>query len=100
VLLAGLSTVGRVLIPFVVQRTTDEGILAPGGPDASRVLLWVALALAGVVVTAVSSYAVNVRLYTASESGLASLRLAAFRHIHDLSMLTQNTERRGSLVSR
>ena len=40
VLLAGLSTVGRVLIPFVVQRTTDEGILAPGGPDASRVLLW------------------------------------------------------------
>jgi putative ABC transport system ATP-binding protein len=28
------------------------------------------------------------------------LRLKAFRHIHDLSMLTQNTERRGSMVSR
>jgi ATP-binding cassette subfamily B protein len=95
-----LSTVGRVLVPFVVQRTTDEGILAPGGPDEGRVLLWVAVALAGVVVTAVSAYAVNVRLYTASESGLATLRLTAFRHIHDLSMLTQNTERRGSLVSR
>lgn len=100
VLLAALSTVGRVLIPLVVQRTTDEGILARGGPDGSRVLVWVGLALAGVVVTAFSSYAVNVRLYTASESGLATLRLAAFRHIHDLSMLTQNTERRGSLVSR
>ena len=28
------------------------------------------------------------------------LAVKAFRHIHDLSMLTQNTERRGSLVSR
>jgi putative ABC transport system ATP-binding protein len=28
------------------------------------------------------------------------LRVKAFRHIHDLAMLTQNTERRGSLVSR
>ena len=28
------------------------------------------------------------------------MRLKAFRHIHDLAMLTQNTERRGSLVSR
>ena len=28
------------------------------------------------------------------------MRLKAFRHIHDLSMLTQNTERRGSMVSR
>ncbi len=98
--LAVLSTVGRVLVPFVVQRTTDEGILAAGGPDPGQVLWWVGLALVGVVVTAVSSYAVNVRLFTASESGLATLRLKAFRHIHDLSMLTQNTERRGSLVSR
>ncbi len=100
VVLAVLSTLGRVLVPFVVQRTTDEGILAPGGPDSGRVTFWVALALAGVLVTALSSYAVNVRLYTASERGLATLRLTAFRHIHDLSMLTQNTERRGSLVSR
>ncbi|HOF63624.1 MAG TPA: ABC transporter ATP-binding protein, partial [Dermatophilaceae bacterium] len=42
----------------------------------------------------------NLRLFTASENGLATLRVKAFRHIHDLSMLTQNTERRGSLVSR
>ena len=98
--LAVLSTLGRVLVPLVVQRTTDEGILGPGGPDPQRAVGWVALALGGVLVTAVSSYAVNVRLFTASESGLATLRITAFRHIHDLSMLTQNTERRGSLVSR
>ena len=100
VLLAVLATVGRVLVPFVVQRVTDEGILAAGGPDIDVVVRFIALALGGVVVTAFSAYFVNVRLFRSSESGLATLRLKAFRHIHDLSMLTQNTERRGSLVSR
>ena len=98
--LAVLSTLGKVMVPFVVQRTTDEGILGGGGPDAGIVLRYVLIALVGVAVTAVSSYLVNVRLFTASENGLSTLRIRAFRHIHDLSMLTQNTERRGSLVSR
>ncbi len=100
VVLAVLSTLGKVMIPFVVQRTTDEGILGGGGPDAGIVLRYVLVAMVGVAVTAVSSYLVNVRLFTASENGLSTLRIRAFRHIHDLSMLTQNTERRGSLVSR
>jgi putative ABC transport system ATP-binding protein len=64
------------------------------------VTFWIAVALVGVVVTALSAYFVNVRLFRASEGGLATLRLKAFRHIHDLAMLTQNSERRGSLVSR
>ncbi len=42
----------------------------------------------------------RVRLFVASERGLAQLRVDAFRHVHDLSMLTQNSERRGVLVSR
>jgi putative ABC transport system ATP-binding protein len=98
--LAVLSTVGRVLVPFVVQRITDNGILAAGGPDMAVVTFWIGVALVGVVVTALSAYFVNVRLFRASEGGLATLRLKAFRHIHDLAMLTQNSERRGSLVSR
>ncbi len=108
VALAVASTAGRVLVPLVVQRVTDEGILAGQGtgsgaavgPDSGRIAFWVGIALVGVLLTAVSTYAVNLRLFTSSEGGLATLRLAAFRHIHDLSMLTQNTERRGSLVSR
>ena len=100
ILLAVLSTSGRVLVPFVVQRVTDEGLLGAGGPNSDVVVRYVLLALAGVGVTAFSAYHVNVRLFRASENGLATLRLKAFRHIHDLSMLTQNTERRGSLVSR
>ena len=40
------------------------------------------------------------RLFTTAERGLATLRIKAFRHVHDLPLLTQNTERRGALVSR
>src|SRR5689334_15942536 len=100
VMLAVLSTLGRVLVPFVVQRITDNGLLAAGGPDMQVVSTYIAIALVGVVVTALSAYLVNVRLFRSSETGLATLRLKAFRHIHDLAMLTQNSERRGSLVSR
>ena len=39
-------------------------------------------------------------LYQSTESGLATLRRTAFRHVHDLSVLTQNSERKGALVSR
>ena len=98
--LAAITTVGRIVVPFVVQQTTDHGLLGKGGPDPALVTRYVLLALVAVVATALSAYAVNVRLYRASEAGLATLRLKAFRHIHDLSMLTQNTERRGSMVGR
>ena len=40
------------------------------------------------------------RLFRTAETGLATLRVKAFRHVHDLPVLTQNTERRGALVSR
>ena len=40
------------------------------------------------------------RLFTVSETALAGVRTRTFRHIHDLSMLHQQSERRGSLVSR
>lgn len=98
--IAVLATVGRVVIPFVVQQTTDNGILAEGGPDIGFVLRAIGIAAGVVVVTSIAQYVVNVRLFTAAESGLATLRMKAFRHIHDLSVLTQSTERRGALVSR
>ncbi|MDO5738715.1 MAG: ABC transporter ATP-binding protein [Ornithinimicrobium sp.] len=100
VILAVVATLGRVLIPFVVQQTTDHGILAEGGPDTDFVVRAIGLAAIVVVFTGLAQYLVNVRLFTAAEQGLATLRMRAFRHIHDLSTLTQSTEQRGSLVSR
>ncbi|MFZ5870355.1 MAG: ABC transporter ATP-binding protein [Actinomycetota bacterium] len=99
-LLSAVSTAGRLVVPFAVQQTVDTGILADGGPDVVRVAWLVAVAAVAVVVTGVTSYVTNVRLSRATEAGLAGLRTRAFRHVHDLAVLTQNTERRGSLVSR
>ena len=57
-------------------------------------------AAVAIVVTSIASYLMTRRLFTTSERGLATLRIKAFRHVHDLPLLTQNTERRGALVSR
>jgi len=99
-LLALAAAAGRIVVPIAVQQTIDSGILSAGGPDVRRVVTLVALAVAGLLAGAACSALVNVRLFRASERGLLSLRTRAFRHVHDLSVLTQNTERRGSLVSR
>lgn len=100
VLLAVLAAAGRVVVPIAVQQTIDTGILGEGGPSTERVLLLVGLAALALIGAGVCSALVNVRLFRSSEAGLASLRTRAFRHVHDLSVLTQSTERRGSLVSR
>lgn len=100
VVLATFAAVGRVLVPVAVQQTIDTGILAEGGPDVRRVAVLAAVAALGLVLGALCSAAVNIRLFRSSEAGLLQLRTRAFRHVHDLSVLTRGTERRGSLVSR
>ncbi|POM23956.1 putative ABC transporter ATP-binding protein [Actinomadura rubteroloni] len=98
--LALLATAGRVVVPVAVQQTIDRGLGGDGGPDLAFVRLMVLACAGAVLLTAVCAYAMNVRLYRTSETGLTSLRVRAFRHVHDLSMLTQSGERRGALVSR
>ncbi|NUP35420.1 MAG: ABC transporter ATP-binding protein [Streptomycetaceae bacterium] len=98
--LAALATVGRIVVPLAVQQTIDNGLRGDGGPDLALVRWMVAGSALAVIVTALCSYAMNVRVYNASERGLATLRVRAFRHVHDLSTLHQQSERRGSLVSR
>ena len=99
-LLALLATAGRVVVPVAVQQTIDHGLTGPAGPDLGLVQLACGLALLAVVVTAVATYATNVRLCRTTERGLSALRVRAFRRVHDLSVLHQAAERRGSLVSR
>lgn len=98
--LALIGTAGRVVVPIAVQQTLDKGVNAPGGIDYGFVGLMAVVAAAAIVVTGVSSFLMTSRLFTAAERGLATLRTKAFRHVHDLPLLTQNTERRGALVSR
>ncbi|HEX5493172.1 MAG TPA: ABC transporter ATP-binding protein, partial [Mycobacteriales bacterium] len=99
-LLALLATAGRIVVPLTVQQTLDRGLLAPGGPDLGVVGLMVSVAAAAIALTAGSAYLMNYRLFRSTETALAALRVRAFRHVHDLSALHQQAERRGSLVSR
>ena len=97
--LAVCATAGRIVVPIAVQQTIDRG-LKGGVVHMGAIRGAVLLCAIGVVVTAVSAYFMNFRLFQASETALASLRVRAFRHVHDLSVLHQQAQRRGSLVSR
>ena len=97
---AVLSTLGRIVVPVAVQQSIDKGVNAAGGPDVGFVGVVATIAAVAVLVTGVASYKMTYRLFTSAERGLATLRTKAFRHVHDLPLLTQNTERRGALVSR
>ncbi|HVD27610.1 MAG TPA: ABC transporter transmembrane domain-containing protein, partial [Mycobacteriales bacterium] len=98
--LALLATAGRVVVPIAVQQVIDRGLTGPGGPDMGLVTRLVLLCALVVVITAVAVYRMNVRLFRTTETALAGLRVRAFRHVHDLSVLHQQGQRRGSLVSR
>jgi ATP-binding cassette subfamily B protein len=99
-LLALVSMIGRAAVPVAVQQGIDRGLRASGGPDLGVVGLVVALTAGVLVITTCCGYLMMRRLFTVSETALAGVRTRAFRHVHDLSMLHQQSERRGSLVSR
>ncbi|WP_062434501.1 ABC transporter ATP-binding protein [Herbidospora daliensis] len=97
--LAVVATLGKVVVPVAIQQVLDNGFLN-GVPDLPFIRDAVLACAGAILLTAMAGYLMNVRLYRSTESGLATLRGKAFRHVHDLSVLTQNTERRGALVSR
>ncbi|MCL7455658.1 ABC transporter ATP-binding protein [Micromonospora echinofusca] len=96
--LALVYMVGRAAVPVAVQQGIDNGLV--GGLDLGVVWTVVAATAAVLVVTTLCGYLMMRRLFTVSETALANVRIRAFRHVHDLSMLHQQSERRGSLVSR
>jgi ATP-binding cassette, subfamily B, bacterial len=99
-LLAVVAALGQVIVPIAVQQTLDHGLRSGGGPDVGFTVRMGLAAAAAIAVTSTASYFMTSRLFRTSERGLATLRIKAFRHVHDLPLLTQNTERRGALVSR
>jgi putative ABC transport system ATP-binding protein len=99
-LLAGAATAGRVVVPIAVQQVIDRGLRAKGEPDVTLVTQLVVISIIAIAVTSVAGYAMNFRLARSTETALSALRVRAFRHIHDLSLLHHATEHRGALVSR
>jgi ATP-binding cassette, subfamily B, bacterial len=98
--LAAIGTIGKVAIPIAIQQGIDKGLSADGGPNMRVLIEIVAITVLVLSITLYCTYLMNVRLYTVSETALANVRTRTFRHIHDLSMLHQQAERRGSLVAR
>jgi ABC-type multidrug transport system fused ATPase/permease subunit len=101
--LALVATAGRAIVPIALQVTIDDGLGAGGdtaGIDIGMVTTAVSLAAVAVLVTALASGWMNWRLASVVETALSNLRVRAFRHIHDLSMLHQATQQRGSLTAR
>src|SRR4029078_8286413 len=86
-ILALTMTAGRIVVPIAVQQTIDKGLSGPNGPDMSYVAWMCLICARGVILTAGASYLTTVRLAVNSEHGLATMRIKAFRHGHDLAVL-------------
>ncbi|TXJ07732.1 MAG: ABC transporter ATP-binding protein [Aeromicrobium sp.] len=100
IVLAALSTAGGSIISLVVRDVLDRGLGSVVDLDLERTARMVMIASALLVIVAITSRWSKVRIFTAAEMGLSTLRVKAFAHIHELSTLTQNAQRRGSLVAR
>ncbi len=97
--IAVVATAGRVVVPIAIQRAIDGGF-SDAGVDLALVAEMTGLALIAVLITGLATGWMHLRLATVSETALSGLRIRAFRHIHDLSMLHQASEQRGVLVTR
>jgi ATP-binding cassette subfamily B protein len=99
IVIAVVATAGRVVVPIAIQQIIDNG-LAENGVDMGFVVEMTLIALAAVIITGGATGWMHVRLAKVAETALSGLRVRAFRHIHDLSMLHQASEQRGVLVAR
>ncbi len=99
----GLAIVGtalQVVVPVVLQQIIDNEILGAGDVNPAEVMRRGGFALVAVLLAMVARFASLRRLVRSSSSGLAQLRIKTFDHLHKLSMLELQAERRGALVAR
>ena len=97
--IAVVATAGRVVVPIAIQQIIDGGFVE-GGVNMDFVWQMTLIALVAVLVTGGATGWMHLRLARVAETALSGLRIRAFRHIHDLSMLHQASEQRGVLVAR
>lgn len=100
IVLAIIATLGQVIVPIAVQKIVDEIVDTNGAVNMQLVINTAAIATGILVLTSLAKSLMNRRLFYSAGTALTVLRTRAFRHIHNLSLLTQNTEKKGSLVSR
>jgi len=99
-LLAVVGTVLQIVVPVVLQQIIDSEILGTGDINLRSVVLKGTFALVAIVIAAFARWVSLKRLVVSSASGLAQLRVKTFDHLHRLSIIELQSERRGVLVSR
>jgi ATP-binding cassette, subfamily B, bacterial len=99
-ILAAFGTALELVVPVTVQRIIDGVLLAGSTIDRTQALQAGAIALTAVALAATSRRFALARLARSAAAGLADLRVSTFAHLHRLSMLHVQSERRGALVGR
>ncbi len=99
-ILAGLGTALELVVPITIQRIIDGVLLAGESIDRAQAAWFGLAAIAAIVAAATARRFSLARLARSSAAGLADLRVTTFAHLHRLSMLHVQSERRGALVGR
>ncbi|MBW3604681.1 MAG: ABC transporter ATP-binding protein/permease [Actinobacteria bacterium] len=100
VALAIVGAVGRLVVPVTLQVVIDRHILSPTGVDVGAVVRLGVLAIGVLTVATLANRQAQVRMSAAAARGLCELRVMTFEHLHRLSVLHVQGERRGALVAR
>jgi putative ABC transport system ATP-binding protein len=95
-----VGAVGRIVIPVTMQVVIDRHIMGSDTVNMGAVAGLGALALAVLLGTAGANRSAQIRMATAAANGLSELQVMTFAHLHRLSMLHVQGERRGALVAR
>lgn len=98
--LAVIGTALQLVVPVMLQQLIDNQILGSTSVDEMSVLRGGALALIAIAVAGVARWQSLKRLAVSSATGLAQLRVRTFEHLHRLSVIELQSERRGALVAR
>ncbi|MFA9445360.1 ABC transporter ATP-binding protein [Egicoccus sp. AB-alg6-2] len=99
-ILAVLGTAGQLVVPIAVRELLDREVLSGDTIDVGSVVVAGAVAVVALLGAMLANRMAQYRLAIAAARGLAELRVKVFRHVHDLSVLHVQSERRGVLVSR
>ena len=100
ILLSILGTSGQLVVPLLVQQIIDNDLLIDKGPNLTAVVVKGGLGLVVLGLAGLVTRTGLVRLATSTAGGLKELRVKLFEHLHRLSILHVQAERRGALVSR
>ncbi len=99
-LLAGAGTAMSLVVPITLQRIVDTQFVGVDVIDTGAVLRSGLIAAGAVLLAATARWTSLMRIARFIPAGLAELRNEAFSHLHRLSALHTETNRRGAMVAR